>query len=107
MLSTLVVLLGTTVDELAPPVYAAYPTGGPVLGAFQKYNEYVPPGVWLPWIPQLISGLSRPEQDLCKSVLLRLVKAFPQVRAAMSSCTRLWLRTTGRALATPADEHLG
>ena len=32
MLSTLVVLLGTTVDELAPPVYAAYPTGGPVLG---------------------------------------------------------------------------
>ena len=52
--------------------------GGPVMAAFEKYNEYVPPGVWLPWVPQLISGLSRPEQDLCKSVLLRLVKAFPQ-----------------------------
>ena len=51
---------------------------GPVMAAFEKYNEHVPPGVWLPWVPQLISGLRRPEQHLCKGVLLRLVKAFPQ-----------------------------
>jgi phosphatidylinositol kinase/protein kinase (PI-3 family) len=51
---------------------------GPVHKSFEKYNDFVAPGVWLPWIPQLISGLSRPEQLLCKNVLLRLVKAFPQ-----------------------------
>ena len=51
---------------------------GPVMAAFEKYNEHVPPGVWLPWVPQLISGLRRPEQHLCKGVLLRLVKAYPQ-----------------------------
>ncbi len=36
------------------------------------------PWVWLPWIPQLLTGLCRNEGHAIKSLLSRVVKAYPQ-----------------------------
>ena len=43
-----------------------------------KFLNEIPTWLWLPWIPQLISGLSKGEAQVAVRVLLRIVKEFPQ-----------------------------
>ena len=40
----------------------------------------VPVWVWLPWLPQLQTGLQRPEAPIMKDLLAQIAVAFPQVR---------------------------
>lgn len=48
----------------------------------------VPHWVWLAWVPQLLSGLQRPEAYYCKRILQELSRLFPQVHRPSSSVYR-------------------
>ncbi|KAJ7563398.1 hypothetical protein O6H91_03G108600 [Diphasiastrum complanatum] len=73
---------------------------GTVGKAFDKYGDQIPHWVWIPWIPQLLLSLQRPEASNCKAVLLKLVTHFPQ------QALYYWLRTyllERRDIATKAE----
>ena len=47
--------------------------------ALRLHSSAMPAWVWVPWIPSLLSGLSRrSERDACKRLLLALSTAYPQ-----------------------------
>ncbi|KAJ7564762.1 hypothetical protein O6H91_02G032300 [Diphasiastrum complanatum] len=72
---------------------------GTVGKAFDKYGDQIPHWVWIPWIPQLLLSLQRPEASNCKAVLMKLVTHFPQA-------LYYWLRTyllERRDIATKAE----
>jgi transformation/transcription domain-associated protein len=50
----------------------------PPLQAFAKYSEFVPPWIWLMWIPQLLTSLARLEGHTVKvrSSASRLIEVF-------------------------------
>ena len=52
----------------------------PNMGGFDMGNLQVPHWVWLAWVPQLLTGLQRPEAYYCKRILQELSRLFPQVR---------------------------
>lgn len=45
---------------------------------FEKYSLALPPWVWLPWIPQLLSSLCRSEAKTVKAILNSVLFAYPQ-----------------------------
>jgi transformation/transcription domain-associated protein len=51
---------------------------GVLCQTLENRGTKLPPWVWLPWIPQLLTGLSRIEGRAIKAILSRLVKAYPQ-----------------------------
>ena len=52
--------------------------GAPILAALFNGAGALPAWVWIPWIPQLIAGLHRPEVDTAKRALHALAYAYPQ-----------------------------
>lgn len=46
--------------------------------AFQKYIEPLPHWLWLPWLPQLLTGLARREALHTKLLLKQMAKRYPQ-----------------------------
>lgn len=51
---------------------------GVLCQTLENRGAKLPPWVWLPWIPQLLTGLCRIEGNAIKAILRRLVKAYPQ-----------------------------
>jgi transformation/transcription domain-associated protein len=51
---------------------------GVLCQTLESRGSELPVWVWLPWIPQLLSSLCRIEGHCIKSILSRLVKAYPQ-----------------------------
>jgi hypothetical protein len=47
-------------------------------GTFDTFSENVPMWVWIPWLPQLLAALSRPEGVQLKGVLAKLASLYPQ-----------------------------
>lgn len=45
---------------------------------FGRFSDIIPPSFWLPWIPQLLSGLERIEALQCYGILSRLLEVYPQ-----------------------------
>jgi transformation/transcription domain-associated protein len=46
--------------------------------AFGEFKGETPVWYWITFIPQLISGLSRPEAPIARSILNKIAKAYPQ-----------------------------
>ena len=59
-------------------------TGG-VTKAMERVWKRVPVWVWLAWLPQLLSGLVRPEAPLMKRILVEIARQYPQVRKRLST----------------------
>ena len=53
-------------------------TPGVLCQTLENRGAALPPWVWLPWIPHLLSCLRRNEGRAVKAILVRLVKAYPQ-----------------------------
>ncbi|KAL3936676.1 MAG: hypothetical protein SGBAC_008060 [Bacillariaceae sp.] len=53
-------------------------TPGVLCQTLENRGTKLPPWVWLPWIPQLLTGLCRIEGRSIKAVMSRVVKAYPQ-----------------------------
>lgn len=51
---------------------------GVLCQTIESRGTKLPPWVWLPWIPQLLTGLCRPEGRAIKNILAKVVKAYPQ-----------------------------
>lgn len=51
---------------------------GVLCQTIENRGTKLPPWVWLPWIPQLLTGLCRIEGRAIKSILTKVVKAYPQ-----------------------------
>lgn len=51
---------------------------GVLCQTMENRGSALPPWVWLPWIPHLLSCLCRNEGRAVKAILMRLVKAYPQ-----------------------------
>ena len=51
---------------------------GGVGAAVERGIREVPLWVWLPWLPQLLMSLQRPEASVIKQLLIHLAIAFPQ-----------------------------
>jgi transformation/transcription domain-associated protein len=54
------------------------PLPGVLCQTLEQRGISLPPFVWLPWIPQLLSGLCRSEGRILRNILSRVVKAYPQ-----------------------------
>jgi transformation/transcription domain-associated protein len=52
--------------------------GGAMGQAFNRLAEAVEPQVWLPWLPQLLTNLNRPEGKFVLPVIARIAKHSPQ-----------------------------
>lgn len=59
---------------------------GRVGKALDSFRDAIPYWVWLPWIPQLLLSLQRPEAPHTKLVLIRVSQMYPQA-------IYYWLRT--------------
>eukprot|EP00611_Tribonema_gayanum_P023716 TRINITY_DN5051_c0_g1_i1.p1 TRINITY_DN5051_c0_g1~~TRINITY_DN5051_c0_g1_i1.p1 ORF type:complete len:1274 (+),score=406.51 TRINITY_DN5051_c0_g1_i1:441-3824(+) len=46
--------------------------------ALETYGANLPELVWVPWIPQLLSSLTRPEAPQVKSLLKKIISKYPQ-----------------------------
>lgn len=68
----------------------------------------LPPWVWLPWIPQLLTGLCRVEGRAIKAILTRVVKAYPQAVYYSLRAFYLERRDVERAKGVPstATQHM-
>src|SRR5699024_603569 len=44
----------------------------------EKYNPGVPPINWLPWVPQLLQCIVRPEGNHLLSIISHISKLYPQ-----------------------------
>lgn len=53
-------------------------TSGVLCQTLESRGVHLPPWVWLPWIPQLLTSLYRKEGRTVKAIFARLVKAYPQ-----------------------------
>lgn len=51
---------------------------GSMAKSFELYNNDLPTWFWIPFIPQLLSSLSRKEARLVRFLLIKLAKSFPQ-----------------------------
>jgi FAT domain/Phosphatidylinositol 3- and 4-kinase len=51
---------------------------GVLCQTIESRGVHLPPWVWLPWIPQLLTSLYRKEGRAIKSIFARLVKTYPQ-----------------------------
>ena len=51
---------------------------GPHLGTSLDGHEDIPIWHWITFIPQLLAGLGRPEARFLQSILMQLVKVYPQ-----------------------------
>ena len=51
---------------------------GVLCQTLENRGTKLPPWVWLPWIPQLLTGLCRQEGRAIKVILSRVIKAYPQ-----------------------------
>lgn len=51
---------------------------GVLCSTFESRGSLLPSWVWLPWLPQLLSGLIRPEGPGLKQLLTLVAKSYPQ-----------------------------
>ncbi|KAA8642953.1 histone acetyltransferase TRA1 [Aspergillus tanneri] len=51
---------------------------GRVAGAFETFKGETPVWYWITFIPQLLTSLSHREARLCKAVLVKIAKLYPQ-----------------------------
>ena len=58
---------------------------GGVGHAVERGAREVPLWVWLPWLPQLLMGLQRPEAPVIKQLLVHIAAAYPQVNLHSST----------------------
>jgi hypothetical protein len=49
-----------------------------ILESFYNFAGEIPAWVWIHWIPQLLTGLSRPEKNVSQSLLISVLIAYPQ-----------------------------
>ena len=59
---------------------------GGVGAAVERGIREVALWVWLPWLPQLLMSLQRPEAPVIKQLLIHLAIAFPQARPLPPAC---------------------
>ena len=51
---------------------------GSVAGAFENFKGDTPVWYWITFIPQLLTSLSHREARLCKAILVKIAKLYPQ-----------------------------
>jgi transformation/transcription domain-associated protein len=73
---------------------------------FESRGALLPPWVWLPWLPQLLTSFSRHEASAMKTIFSGIVKAYPQ--AAYYSLRAFYLekRDVERAKSSTASTGL-
>lgn len=49
-----------------------------VQATFSSFVDILPAWVWLPWVSQLVTMLSRPEAPTARAILVRVVQPYPQ-----------------------------
>eukprot|EP00934_Nitzschia_sp_Nitz4_P007582 Nitzschia sp. Nitz4//scaffold38_size140716//13247//26980//NITZ4_003128-RA/size140716-augustus-gene-0.132-mRNA-1//-1//CDS//3329550021//7572//frame0 len=81
---------------------------GVLCQTMESRSTKLPPWVWLPWIPQLLSGLCRIEGRAIKAILTRVVKAYPQAVYYSLRAFYLERRDVERAKGVPTNssEHM-
>ena len=65
-------------NNSAAPSSLSTTTLGPICKAFSRFADGVPLWIWLTWIPQLLTSLSRPESPVVKQILAKLSRTYPQ-----------------------------
>ncbi|KAL6746236.1 hypothetical protein V8C86DRAFT_2445362, partial [Haematococcus lacustris] len=86
LLPRLLHLLSFDNDSSAAQTSAWHANGGPASGwsqlvsqAMQRSGAYeLPAGVWVPWLPQLLMSLARPESGAVKPLLQLMATVLPQ-----------------------------
>ena len=83
-------------------------SAGVLCQTLENRGTKLPPWVWLPWIPQLLTGLCRIEGRAIKAILTRLVKAYPQAVYYSLRAFYLERRDVERAkgMPIPAGQHM-
>ncbi|GAB1218167.1 hypothetical protein ATERTT37_007420 [Aspergillus terreus] len=71
---------------------------GRVAGAFENFKGDTPVWYWITFIPQLLTSLSHREARLCKAVLVKIAKLYPQALFFL-------LRTTREDMASIKKTH--
>ncbi|KAF9891502.1 hypothetical protein FE257_003969 [Aspergillus nanangensis] len=71
---------------------------GRVATAFENFKGETPVWYWITFIPQLLTSLSHREARLCKALLVRIAKVFPQALFFL-------LRTTREDMASIKKSH--
>jgi transformation/transcription domain-associated protein len=80
---------------------------GVLCQTLENRGTQLPPWVWLPWIPQLLTGLCRIEGRAIKAILSRLVKAYPQAVYYSLRAFYLERRDVERAKGVPSSgQHM-
>ena len=84
------------------------PSPGLLCQTLESRGVKLAPWVWLPWIPQLLTGLCRTEGRTIKSILSRVVKAYPQSVYYSLRVFYLERRDVERAKGVPAlsSQHM-
>lgn len=80
---------------------------GVLCQTLENRGTQLPPWVWLPWIPQLLTGLCRIEGRAIKAILGLLVKAYPQAVYYSLRAFYLERRDVERAKGVPSSgQHM-
>eukprot|EP00980_Cylindrotheca_fusiformis_P015838 scaffold4637_cov128-Cylindrotheca_fusiformis.AAC.9 len=80
---------------------------GVLCQTLENRGTQLPPWVWLPWIPQLLTGLCRVEGRAIKAILSCLVKAYPQAVYYSLRAFYLERRDVERAKGVPSSgQHM-
>ncbi len=82
---------------------------GVICQTLENRAAALPPWVWLPWIPQLLTSLCRVEGRSVRSVLSGLVKSYPQAVYFSLRAFYLERRDVERSRASPSNpgQHHG
>jgi transformation/transcription domain-associated protein len=82
---------------------------GVLCQTLENRGTALPPWVWLPWIPQLLTSLCRIEGRAIKAILSRLVKAYPQ--AVYYSLRAFYLERRdverSKGISSNSGQHMG
>lgn len=73
---------------------------------FESRALTLPPWVWLPWTPQLLTSLYRPEGRSIKRIFSGLVRSYPQAAYYTLRSFYLERRDVERALGSGSSNHM-
>lgn len=80
---------------------------GVITTTFESRGMKLPPWVWLPWLPQLLTGFYRPEGRSIKRIFAGIVRAYPQAAYYTLRSFYLERRDVERASgATSSSSHM-
>ena len=78
---------------------------GPVNRAFARFHEHIPVWIWLMWIPQLLTALTRAEGQSAKAILSKIARTYPQALYYTVRCYLIERRESNAFLQQTAKQR--